>query len=347
MFVFVVMPFKDDLTRSYNEVIKPTLEAEGCIVKRADEFTSHQNILKDIISGIFNADLIIADLTEHNPNVYYELGVAHSLNKPAILLTRDIKNLPFDLASYRTVPYSDSLPDTANLVNTLQITVREIKEGKGEFGNPVSDHLPGLKISIETNIKRDEVVLTAKDIMDYSKEAETALYEIVYSAGRQSSLLSALTNSINLSTKLVEYAKSTKSQALFERSALELDKELEKYGDGVAKELPSFKGYWETVKNRFITLLTTLPIVTMQDIETLKFVKSQLENLSREIERLIPTIKEHSSTLGKFNEKQKDLHPSVGKVQAILDEQYEIYYIGNAYIARMINMIDRKLSEVE
>ena len=347
MIVFVVMPFADDLTKIYNNVVKPTLEAEGCTVKRADEFVSHQNLLKDIIPRIFEADLIVAELTNKNPNVYYELGIAHSLNKPTILLVQNIEELLFDLASYRAVPYSENYVDIEKLKSTLQTTVHALNEGNGEFGNPVSDHLPGLKISIEAASETPNFISPTKGMVEYAKEAETALYEIMHSAVRQTSLSRSISSNFESYTEFVKYAGSTKSEAIFQQSVLGLNKELEKYGADVAKELPNFRNDWETLKNGLITALMIAPIVNDQDLATLKFLKSQLESLSTSLNTLLPSLKENISILGKFNDKQKSLHPAVSKVQAIQDEQYEIYYIGEAYLARIINLIDRKLSEIE
>ena len=94
---FVLMPFAPEFDDIYRLFLHPTLTECGFDVKRADDITSQQNILRDVINGIVDRDLIIADLTGANPNVFYELGVAHALGKPVILITQNIDKLPFDL----------------------------------------------------------------------------------------------------------------------------------------------------------------------------------------------------------------------------------------------------------
>ncbi len=67
---------------------------------------NQQNILMDIIQPIYESDIVIADLTGLNPNVMYELGLAHSFNKKTIVITKDdLSQLPFDLKQYRAKDY--------------------------------------------------------------------------------------------------------------------------------------------------------------------------------------------------------------------------------------------------
>ena len=67
------------------------------------------NILARILNQIAKADLIIADMTERNPNVFYETGYAHALGKTVILLTLRSDDIPFDLRQYPHIVYADSL----------------------------------------------------------------------------------------------------------------------------------------------------------------------------------------------------------------------------------------------
>lgn len=77
--VFVIMPFTDEFFESY-EMIKDHFSDDFEFSHAGDE-DNQQNILADIIPPIYNADVILADLSGLNPNVMYELGIAHSFNK--------------------------------------------------------------------------------------------------------------------------------------------------------------------------------------------------------------------------------------------------------------------------
>ena len=96
-----MMPFNDSFDGIWKTVIRPTVEQSGDVCKRADDMFAVGNIVDDIIASIKSADYLIADLTDQNPNVYYELGLAHAQGKSVILLTRDISEIPFDLRSQR------------------------------------------------------------------------------------------------------------------------------------------------------------------------------------------------------------------------------------------------------
>lgn len=103
--VFVIMPFTDEFFESY-EMLKEHFENEFDFSHAGDE-DNQQNILADIISPIYEADVVLADLTGLNPNVMYELGIAHSFNKKTIVITKDdLGKLPFDLKQYRAKDYS-------------------------------------------------------------------------------------------------------------------------------------------------------------------------------------------------------------------------------------------------
>jgi hypothetical protein len=102
---FVLMPFKKELDDIYYFGIRQPLEQSGYVVQRADEIQFTGGIVERIRQSIEEADVIIAEMTDANPNVYYEVGLAHAMSKPVILITRSIENLPFDLRGMRHITY--------------------------------------------------------------------------------------------------------------------------------------------------------------------------------------------------------------------------------------------------
>ncbi len=136
---FVLMPFDDEFNDVYKHLIYDCLLNAGYAVKRADEIKGQNNILGDIIGGIVKSDLIVADLTGANPNVYYELGISHALNKNVILITQEIEELPFDLRSYRVVGYSTHFAKMNQARRTLEELAVEAFNGSLPFGNPIKD----------------------------------------------------------------------------------------------------------------------------------------------------------------------------------------------------------------
>lgn len=104
--VFVIMPFTKELEPVYNTHIKNVCENRLKVAcKRADDIFESSNIMSDIWSSIYNAGCIIADCTGKNPNVFYELGIAHTLGKRVIIITQSRDDIPFDIRHLRHIKY--------------------------------------------------------------------------------------------------------------------------------------------------------------------------------------------------------------------------------------------------
>lgn len=125
---FVLMPFAEDLTRIYTSIIKPTVEATGLVCRRADDFKTNKAIIQDIWKEICEARIVIADLTDLNPNVMYELGIAHTVGKETVLIYQRGRGrepkFPFDLAHIRRIEYEDSATGGKKLENDLSDTLK-------------------------------------------------------------------------------------------------------------------------------------------------------------------------------------------------------------------------------
>ena len=140
--VFVLMPLDGEFDLVYKHFLKPVLEESGFDVDQAADIQSQQNILRDIIRGIKESDLILADLTNANPNVFYELGIAHAFRKPVVLVTQDIEDVPFDLKSYRLIEYSTHFVKIEAAKAKLSSYGKGFSEGKLPFGSPITDFYP-------------------------------------------------------------------------------------------------------------------------------------------------------------------------------------------------------------
>jgi hypothetical protein len=103
-------------------LIKPTAETFGLKVLRANDIYSPGVITEQIKAAIHQSRICIADITGKNPNVLYEVGIAHTLGKPTILLSQRIEEIPFNLRALRVVIYDTGKIRRAreNLVSTIQ-----------------------------------------------------------------------------------------------------------------------------------------------------------------------------------------------------------------------------------
>ena len=136
---FVIMPFDSALDAVYLELIKSTLEAAGFRVQRADDLVTSRNILDDIVAKLAEADIVVADLTDLNPNVFYELGIAHSINGRVLMITQDVSSLPFDLQSYRVLEYDTHFSRFNEAKSRLAEFASAAFRSELPYGSPVSD----------------------------------------------------------------------------------------------------------------------------------------------------------------------------------------------------------------
>lgn len=118
--IFVIMPFSDDYDDIYYLGISETIKELGHSCKRVDEMEFVGGVLDKVYSSLQNAKLIIAEVTTKNPNVMYELGYAHAINKPVILLTKDIASAPFDISGHNHIVYNSIVNLRERLNNRLQ-----------------------------------------------------------------------------------------------------------------------------------------------------------------------------------------------------------------------------------
>jgi hypothetical protein len=105
--VFVLMPFSEPWSDRIWEKLKSIIESKKLRAERADNRFG-AIITEDIWTGIMEARLIICDTTGWNPNVFYELGISHTIGKPVILLAQPTHRLPFDTQGLRHLIYTDN-----------------------------------------------------------------------------------------------------------------------------------------------------------------------------------------------------------------------------------------------
>lgn len=124
---FVVMQFTDEYNALFKEVIKPVCEEFDLECERADDYHSSNPIIEDIVNSIKIASVVIADITPDNPNVFYEVGYSHAIGKPTILLSdKKRSKLPFDLSSFRTLFYDNTIAGKTTVEEKLRKYLQNI-----------------------------------------------------------------------------------------------------------------------------------------------------------------------------------------------------------------------------
>ena len=117
---FVIMQFTSPFNELYDDVIRPVCADLGIEAFRASDIYRPGVILQDITQGLAESNVIVAEITPANPNVFYELGYSHALNKPVILLAERDTELPFDIGGYRVIFYEDAIRGKNNLETDLR-----------------------------------------------------------------------------------------------------------------------------------------------------------------------------------------------------------------------------------
>jgi hypothetical protein len=114
--------------RLLKTLICPTLAAHGYNAQRADQFTTnHGDINNEIFKHLIEDELVIADLSEHNPNVYYELAIRHAVRKPFIHIIQARDKLPFDVQNMRTIQVDlGSVESIQRAVGELEATLSSL-----------------------------------------------------------------------------------------------------------------------------------------------------------------------------------------------------------------------------
>lgn len=191
---FIVMPFgikpgpdgKDiNFDRVYADYLKPAVEAAGLRPHRADAERRGGSIHADMFQDLLMAEMVVAELTIDNPNVWYEIGVRHALRASGAVLTYALRSkLPFDLNGQRMVPYTliDGVPGQAKLADETKALAEAITATqaawKGRKASPVYAQLPNL-------LEPDWKTLKVGDVNEFWQALETWQERIKLARQRQ------------------------------------------------------------------------------------------------------------------------------------------------------------------
>jgi hypothetical protein len=149
---FVAMCFDTRLLHVYSKVVKPILEMHGFTCVRGDEILGVGSIVEQIKDAIQSCDLVVCDLTFENPNVFYELGIAHTLGKATLMISQTGADIPFDVTHMRVVPYEDTKIGLLDLREALVAHLSRYSKSDPS----VPRHSKARLISVSTDDIRDQ-----------------------------------------------------------------------------------------------------------------------------------------------------------------------------------------------
>ena len=145
---FVIMPFSstkrcttEQWTEIFENVHKPSITGSRLGYKCERSKIRTGAFIKDILIQLNQADVVLADLTDMNPNVFYELGVRHALRNRTILVSQTMDDVPSDLKQYGIVTYNTTPKSVTEYKKKISNILKDIRDNPDRADNPVSDYL--------------------------------------------------------------------------------------------------------------------------------------------------------------------------------------------------------------
>jgi nucleoside 2-deoxyribosyltransferase len=299
---FVIMPFDEEFNSIYENLIRDPLTNAGYEVTRADSLLNQENILKAIVRGITTADLVVADLTTNNPNVFYELGLAHALRIPTVLLAQAITDVPFDLRSYKIHIYDTHFSKIDKLRKFLKKLAEQHASKEIAFSNPVDDFAPEGESPQAPVARPDEVGDDnvgnglPKELWDFIVEGEAAASELTTIINKLLKDNEAITARFKKHTNTLDILRqntSAGSARRFHKVFLLAASDITNFAGKVNKLLPLLERSVDRVNENYSGFIQTVDTSTKEGLQTLK-------NLYGSIDRLLTGEKEAKEGLNSF-----------------------------------------------
>ena len=338
--VFMIMPFSDDFFESY-ELLKSHFE-DAFEFSHAGEEDNQQNILADIIQPIYDADVVIADLTGLNANVMYELGIAHSFNKKTIIITRDdMSSLPFDLKQYRTKGYSTHFKQFHELLDYLEKHLKGAIDGSVVFNNPVNDFLDKNKLAPQDLFVKEVIQIDLPDgekgYIDFLADIDEETEKMVAHILDMNSEMKIMNRGINECMNEVNRAKRTGGNGTNSFARKQIRKVAE-YMDTFSKQLnghnQALGQIWGGLEKDILGLLENSFTVKEDNKEALITFLKSLHGMQNSIKTANASI----SIMKEASLKNIGLEKSLSQAIRFMDEDLKTYL---SITEQMICSIDR------
>jgi len=341
---FVIMPFEEDFFDSYNMIAD--YFKEDYLFSNAANEDNQQNILADIVKPIIEADVILADLSGLNPNVMYELGVAHSFNKKTIVITRDdLAKLPFDLKQYRTKSYSTHFKDFNDLLKYLDKNIRGAIEGSVVFNNPVSDFLDANQIERENIVSTATISIpvpdTEKGLLDFIDEIENDINNMnnhIDSIGTDLEAMNKGVENCNREINRMKQNGSTNGTASFVRKqARKVAEHIEVFNEKFAFNREKMFESWQKIETNTYGLLDNKYFISHDNNSSEEYIKG-LHTIKESIVESDESIIVMKNALDGVTGIEKNLTQSINT----LTKDLETYLDMTSQIVSSIDRITKK-----
>ena len=202
----------------YQHIIKPVCEKCGFIVQRVDEFNTSNSITQEILDVLNDYELVIADLTGHNPNVFFEIGYRIKSQRPIIHLKCKDETIPFDVSAIRTFEYDltdlDSVEEVKNrLTKTIESfnysenTETSVAEETTESASPAIMPVLYQILDSISDVKNEIKSINTETIGTVIKSMQNTQPQMSQDTALQMQLISGLMQNPDSFMKLIEFSE--------------------------------------------------------------------------------------------------------------------------------------------
>ncbi len=129
---------REDSDRVLRRIVRPAVNPLGFAAIRADEISTPGIITRQVLELVVGSPLVIADLTGHNPNVFYELAIRHAIRKPFVQIIRENDTIPFDVAIARTVRYDFDVDSAQDAIDEITRQIESLESDPSDIETPIS-----------------------------------------------------------------------------------------------------------------------------------------------------------------------------------------------------------------
>jgi len=243
----VLLPADGEFAQIAGDLVLPALQEAGLHSVSPSQAVDKANTVFSLIESIKRSTVVVVDVTGLDAFILYALGLAHGLEKPTVVLTQEISELPFDLRSYNVVPYSTRLDEIGRLKDDLRKVLLELAEMDHSLATPVTDivgsRLRGPNGDKEQTAHDDEPP-GIYDLVPSSVQAMEALGADTVKFGN---LTETLGSAVQAQTVEIESAKARGGPGALGKTLLSVrtvTAHVDEYADQVAAIAPRFEEQW-------------------------------------------------------------------------------------------------------
>ena len=343
----VLLPHSGEFAQIGAYLVFPALNDAGLEVRTPSQRADEPNTVFAFVAEIKRSAVVVVDATGLDAFLLYALGVAHALGKPAVLLTQDIAELPFDLRSYNVVLYSTRLDEISRLKDDLRRMIEELHHVDYARATPVTDSggsspAPAVhKVAVES-----EELPGIYDLVPSSIEALEGITAATVEFG---SLTERLGEAVQAQTAEMEAATARGGPGAFSRQLLgvrTVTAHVDDYADEVAGILPRYGEQWAT----FIgDTMAWLELVDVQSDEDREVGLAFAEQLGEVRQVLVGAAEQVDGFRGavlalRARRLSKELGQSLGRVDRQLKEWIDQVLTGSSHVERMRALLVERLS---